>query len=256
MNLSILKNIGLTDGEIKVYNALLEQGELSAGVLIKTTGLKRGDCYNKIYGLKKKDLIEEFTKDKKKYFRLEHPNKIKEYIDARVHNIEDAKKEIDLFLPEIISKFSFISNKPGIRYFEGIEGIKQAYKDTLDEATKKTGIKAIISPADPHPDLARWLKNIYVKKRVEMGIHATVIASESPDAFRYKKKDKIELRETKLVSKDKYPFRMEIDIYAGNRVAFISFVKDELVAFIIESKAVYQTMQAFFDLNWANLKKK
>jgi len=256
MNLNILQNIGLSQGEIKVYNVLLEQGEQSAGDIIKKTALKRGDCYNKIYGLKKKGLAEEFSRNKKKYFRLEHPNKIKEYIDARVQLIEDSKKEIDLFLPEIISKFIFISNKPGIRYFEGIEGIKQAYKDTLNKTAIETGIKAIISPSDPHPTLARWLKNIYVAQRVQMGIKAQVIASESPDAFSYKKKDEKELRETILVSKDKYSFKMEIDIYAGNKVAFISFIKDELVAFIIESKAVYQTMNAYFDLHWDTLRKK
>jgi sugar-specific transcriptional regulator TrmB len=84
MNLSILKNIGLSDGEVKIYNTLLEQGELSAGAIIKASGLKRGDCYNKIYALKKKGLIEEFAKNKKKYFMLEHPNKIEEYINTRV----------------------------------------------------------------------------------------------------------------------------------------------------------------------------
>lgn len=256
MNLNILKNIGLTDGEVKIYNALLEQGELSAGAIIKTSALKRGDCYNKIYALKKKGLIEEFTKNKKKYFRLEHPNKIEEFINTRVRSIEDSKKELDLFLPEIIDKFSFISNKPGIRYFEGIVGIKQAYLDTLDEATKKTGIKAIISPADPHPDLYKWLNRIYVQKRIKAGINAQVIACQSKDAVTFQKLDKKQLRQTVLVSREKYPFKMEIDIYGGNKVSFISFAREELVAFIIQSKAVYQTMSSFFDLNWESLKRK
>ena len=256
MNLSILKNIGLLDGEVKIYNTLLEQGELSAGAIIKASGLKRGDCYNKIYALRKKGLIEEFTKNKKKYFRLEHPNKIEEYINTRVQSIEDSKKELDLFLPSIIDKFSFISNKPGIRYFEGIDGIKEAYLDTLDENAKKTGIKAIISPADPHPNLYKWLTKFYVQKRIKAGIGAKLIACQSRDAFTFQKLDNKQLRQTVLVPRDKYPFKMEIDIYGGNKVAFISFAKDELVAFIIQSKAVYQTVSSFFDLNWENLKNK
>lgn len=256
MNLTILKNIGLRDGEIKIYNLLLEKGELSAGQIIQKTALKRGDCYNKIYALKKKELIEEFSKHKKKYFRLEHPNNMRDYLDIRTKNIEDTKRELDLFLPDLISKFSFVSNKPGIRYFEGIDGIKQAYLDTLDEKTKQTGIKAIISPADPHPEIANWLKKIYVKKRVKSEIWADVIASESGLAASYKKRDKKELRKTILVSEKKYPFKMEIDIYGGNRVSFISFTKDEMAAFIIESKAVYQTMSAFFNLNWHSLSRK
>ncbi|EKD55934.1 MAG: Transcriptional regulator, TrmB [uncultured bacterium] len=253
MQLDILKNLGLTDGEVKVYQILLESGELSAGELIKKTALKRGDCYNKIYDLKKKGLIEEFSKNKKKFFKLEHPNYLKDYLDNRVKGIEDTKKELDMFLPEILSRFTLVSNKPGVRYFEGIEGIKQAYLDTLDAQTQETGIKALISPSDPHPDLAKWLKSVYVHKRIRMGIKASVVASRSSTAESYQQRDQFELRETRLVSDQQYPFEMEIDIYGGNRVAFISFKKDEMVAFIIESKAVYQTMKAFFELNWVGL---
>jgi len=54
MNLDLLKNLGLSDGEISVYSTLIEYGELPAGAIVKHTKLKRGDCYNKIADLVEK----------------------------------------------------------------------------------------------------------------------------------------------------------------------------------------------------------
>ena len=66
----------------------------------------------------------------------------------------------------------------------------------------------------------------------------------------YSDKDIDDLRSTKLIDAEKYPFNIEINIYK-NRVAMIS-AKDK-IAVIMESKPIASTMKMIFNLCWDNL---
>ena len=39
MDTEVLRNIGLTNGEIKVYNALIKIGQVSSGPVMKQSGI-------------------------------------------------------------------------------------------------------------------------------------------------------------------------------------------------------------------------
>src|SRR4030042_972730 len=123
MILDTLKNIGLSEAEVAIYDCLLNNGGQTAGQIIAITKLKRGDCYNKIYDLKEKGLILESEKNKKKFFELESPEKIERYIGNRVEVFEQSQKEIQSIMPNIISSYNLAYHKPGVKFFEGEEGM-------------------------------------------------------------------------------------------------------------------------------------
>ena len=64
-------------------------------------------------------------------------------------------------------------------------------------------------------------------------------------------KDKEQLRETRLVSKEDLPFSIEIDIYGDSKVSLIS--GKEVMATIIESKEIHDAMKSIFELIWRKL---
>ena len=63
------------------------------------------------------------------------------------------------------------------------------------------------------------------------------------------KYDKQHLRQLRLIDfKDGLFFEVEINLYAGNKIGIMSF-KEEM-GLIIESKKIYNTLKAIFELQW------
>lgn len=256
MELSILKKVGLTDGEIKIYEVLLDNGETPANQIIKLTGLKKGDCYNKIYDLIGRGFVEERTKDKKKHFRLTHPDTIQEYVDDELKMISNTEREISALLPSILSSYNLTYHKPGVQMLEGFEGIKKLYEDTLREGKP---ISAFLEASESDPEVWKWLRKHYIKERVRAGIPAQVImACENKDNIKtaeYLEQDKKELRETRVVDKNIFPCKIEIQIY-GNKTAFASYNKnDVLLGTIIDNKNIAESMRGLFKLAWEKAEK-
>ena len=73
------------------------------------------------------------------------------------------------------------------------------------------------------------------------------IVEDSELGRKHKEQDKEELRKTRLVPKEKFPFKNEINIY-GDKVMIASYA--DLMAVVLESKDVAQTQRAFFELAW------
>ncbi|MFA6963289.1 MAG: helix-turn-helix domain-containing protein [Patescibacteria group bacterium] len=254
MQLDILKKVGLTDQEINIYSALLEGGELPAHEIIKRTGLKKGDCYNKIYALKGLGFIEEFSKQKKKHFRLAHPEKIREYTDAQIHAASLAEREINAVLPSLISAFNLTYHKPGVQVMEGIEGIKKLYEDTIQE---NKPIYSFLEANESNMEIWKWLRDVYVKQRVKAEITARVIvsAAEDKNTAEYISHDAEELRETRIVKKSLFPCKLEIQVY-GNKVSFANYNKGDVpLAVIIDNKSIAESMRGLFELAWKGAEK-
>jgi sugar-specific transcriptional regulator TrmB len=247
----ILEQIGLSSKEAKVYNALLEHGETTPQTLASETKLNRVTTYAVLKSLAEKELVSQIKKAGKIHYRIEHPSKLEEFIQNQKEKIDQNEKSLASALPSLISNYNLVLQKPGVKYFEGIEGLKKVYLDTLNE---KKEILAILTPEEIHPEIHNWLKKIYVKKRTQKGIFAKVIVSSNNPKNEYIKRDKQEFRESLVVSK-KYFFGIEMDIY-DNKVAFMNYnIREAPIGIIIENKIIAQTMRNFFNLIWDTLSK-
>ena len=74
MDISALKEAGLTDGETRTYLALLEVGSSTIGPVLKKSGVNRSIIYRIIEKLIKKGLVSYITKEKTKYYQAAPPN--------------------------------------------------------------------------------------------------------------------------------------------------------------------------------------
>jgi len=247
MYANVLSKSGLKSGEAEIYDALIQHGNLPASELTSKTKYKRGMVYKFLDDLKKKGLVSTFTKNKKTYFKAEHPYKLMQEIEGSIQQARVQQATLEAVLPQIISSFSAMENEPGVRVYEGIEGIKEVYMDTLRD---KNEIWAILQTAEVEPSLYKWLNEFYAPERKKEGIHAKVIASQDSRVEEYAEK---ELRETRVVSKKRFPVSIEMDIY-GNKVAFINFKKGAAyVGIIINNSLVATSMKALFTLAWEGM---
>lgn len=246
MKLDILEKIGLNANESYIYNILLTNGEMSAPDITEKAHLKltRQNTYAVLKSLVKRGLVEEFDKRKKLTYRLEHPQKLLDVLDEEKKALEENERMVESILPEIISDYNLAHNKPGVVYYEGIEGIKKIYEDTLRE--KPEEILVFRSPFEEEK-LGQYIFG-YMKRRATLGIKTKIISPTKPSKETLAE-DKTQLKERKYIKKEIFSLYTEIDIYK-NKVAFMTFGK-KTMGFIVESPEVSGSMATIFNLIWA-----
>lgn len=247
MPFAFLKTIGLTDNEANLYELLLRLGEVPANQIIKESKLKRATAYKVLYALEEKKLISKKDVGKIIHFRPEPPTVLMNLAETQYKSLERARESLQAVVPELMSSYTLSVERPVVSTYEGVEGLKKIYEDTIKESKP---ICAVLQTAEVEPKIYEWLTKIYAKRRVKAGITARVIVASGKWSGEYQKKDEKELRESVLVPGEKFPFRHEIDIY-GNKVAFINYKKGEkLIGVVIDNPQIATTMKAWFDLAW------
>ncbi len=232
----ILQNIGLTKREAKIYLAATQLGQSPASHIAKKAGINRVTTYDTIEKLLQKGFI---TKHKRKgmlYFAAVDP----EVISLDFHSkARDFRKS----LPDL-KRLKGETAHPQIQYFEGLNGIKRIYLDTLSSQTE------ILNYADSEGIRTHWPEHDeeYIKQRVKRGIYLRGICADDDYGKTQKAKDWECNREIRLVPKEEFDFSNEINIY-DNKVAIVSYGKD-LIGMIIENRDIANTQRTIFKMAW------
>ncbi len=128
--ISILKEIGLTDGEIKVYNALLGLKESTVGSIIKDSGISASKIYYVLNKLIDKGLVNYYIKEKIKYFILVDPKYLLTFLENKKTSISENQAKIKKILPLLNKESS--SKKPLIEITTAKAGMLLAIQETLN----------------------------------------------------------------------------------------------------------------------------
>lgn len=236
-----MEKMGLAGKKVDVYLAALELGGASTIEIAKKAGIKRTTCYDILLDLKRDGLVLETAKGKRRLFVGEDPEKIQK---------ELKRKELMLLevLPQLKSIYNVKGEKPKIRFYEGVEGVREVYSDTLRYSGEflAFGSEDIIRVVGEE-----WMNN-FIKRRIKKGVRVRAILPKTDYiSEKLHQNDPAELRSTKLLDKNKYPFSIEIDIYGHSWVSMIS--ARETMAVIIESAEIFNTMKCIFEVLWDNL---
>ena len=118
--LECLKELGLSDGQIAVYSAILELGISSLNGIHEKTGIERRNIYDILNKLMERGLVTYTTERGKRTYQCTHPNKIIEEIKIR----QNALKELEDEIPNLANLFSISRPKIGAEVFRGNDSIK------------------------------------------------------------------------------------------------------------------------------------
>lgn len=234
--------MGLDGKEAQVYLSLLEIGEASIAKITKKSGVKRTTVYNAIEALKEKGLVSATIKKQGILYLAEDPRKLEQKLNEKMLSLKN-------ILPELLSISNFIDKKPKIRYFEGIEGIKEVYRDTLNYPGQET--LAWASQDAVKYFESDWLWKNYLPQRIEKKIWQRAIVPDNPEIREFTTENQKHLRRTKFIPKDRMPFEVEINLYGDQKIAVMSF--EEKLGLIIESKKIYNTLKNIFEIMWEML---
>lgn len=245
-----LINAGFSPEQSEIYLSLLEHGPQTAISLAKTTKVKRTYVYKICQELANQNYIIVEQKGHTTIFSPLSPNIIINKLSEKKNQIESAEIGINNLLPSLLSKFRLIDKKPIITYYEGIEGIKKVYLDTLSE---NKPILALVETSKVNPEIYQWVTNIYAPNRIKQQISVKAIVTTGSKTKKYTELNNTELRQTKTISSDQFPFEHEVNIY-GNKLAIINHNKNgPLIGIIIENTQIATTFRSWFNLTWSKL---
>lgn len=234
--INVLTNLGLTEKESRVFLASTQLGTSVVSELAHTAGINRVTTYDILEKLKHKGLVSYYTKKKIKYFSSISPETLLEEYEKRTGDLRIALPKFKTLTGEI--------NHPRVRYFEGLEGIKAIYADSLNSKTE------ILNFSNSEEIRKQWpnYDQEYVEKRAKKRIYLRGISPKDKAGEIVHSQDKKYYREIRLLPPAQFDFTNEINIYE-DKVAIISF-KDELIGMILESIEIANSQRAIFNMCW------
>lgn len=245
LNPNIIKKIGLTEKEATVYELLLEAREATAGELIKKSGYKRATVYTVLESLIKKNLAEESEIAPVTRYKAHHPYILKEIAEDQVRQIETAEKELDAVLPELSHLYQEMHNRPGVKFYEGKEGVWKVMQDTL---TAKEEIYSIVDVEA----VRKYIKEInekYVNLRNKKQIKKRLLVVDS-EYSRNHFKNTGQHSNVRFIKSTIKPFNTTIQIYDG-KIAYITMTDEFLSSMIVNDPFIYSMHKNLFEIIWA-----
>ncbi|MBT3406942.1 hypothetical protein HN419_07340 [Candidatus Woesearchaeota archaeon] len=134
--LTPLKDIGLTDNEIKVYLTLLKIGTSTASSISERSGMYRPYVYDTLEKLQEKSLVSYVHKNNKKFFSATHPDRLLELQQIKEESISN-------ILPELVSFTKLPREETKVELYKGKEVIKIQFREAL-KCLKEGGDSFII----------------------------------------------------------------------------------------------------------------
>ena len=253
MDILDLKRIGLTEGEIRIYEALLELGETTRTKLAKRSGISPSKIYDVANRLLEKGIISSVKKDGVIHFSAADPERIKDFIQKKEDDLINQKKVVDAILPTLLLKYKKTEEYTDIEVFYGWEGMKTAFDDIAK--TLKPGEESCVFGASfgQDPKQANIFFPKYYKKVDKAGykirvIFNTNVKNTSKEQVDYFVRSKI--HEIRYLYKETFA---EINLYRNN-VLFVMLLKKPIVI-RVKNKDVADAYRTFFNSLWEIAKK-
>lgn len=245
-----LAQSGLSYAQARVYEILLKNGPLKAGKVHQKSDLKRGLVYKVLEELVILGLVEKNeTSGKVAVFEPQHPAKLKDLAEKQEEKAKTAQLVLDGIMSQMASEFNLAVGKPGVSFYEGLDGVKKVLDDTLNDNPQK--YLEVFSDASGYSTyLLDWNTNYYAPKRKRLNIFEKVIVPNSPKALEWLKGYQAnEVTDFLFVDHNTFPFHTEINIY-NNKVSFVTFSAKTHIGVIVENKEIYETLKSIFNFVW------
>jgi len=243
MELEILKKVGLSEGETKIYGALLDLGNSPINKIHEKTGIDRRNIYDILNKLIERGLVIYTDENKKRTFNLSNPKKIISYLEEKKESINNIEEEISQILPNIIEKYDSSKEEIGSEVFRGANGIKAVWEDMLSYKEIKWIGSGNYVPNKFPLFFVNWNKRRNKKK------------IQSFHLFREEIRGKLikDVGHAKFLPKE-FSGNPTVTAIYGNKVVQFLF-GDTLFAFVIESEGLAENYRSYHKYLWKISKK-
>lgn len=229
MKEEILKSLGLSDKETKIYLSSLQLGSNLVQKIARFARLNRTSAYDLLKSLEQKGFVSYTIQSGKRLYQATQPNKI-------INMLKERESLVKKILPELNALSESVGKRPNVEVYVGKDGLKTIFENILAEAktfsciASKKHLFKLFQFYFPH----------FVDRRKKKGIKVRIISESQP----FDKKVPYKLIKKKI--------KTATWLYNG-KIAMISLEEKEPIGILIDEKNFYETHKMMFDLLWKNL---
>lgn len=243
--MEILKNIGFSPEQIAIYGALIEYGKLPASIIASRSKVSRVITYKILGQFVDMGIAEKIDAPKSvAVFGPTDPENLRKLVERKENEISGFKSACETAIATLRPQYNLLNDKPGVVFYEGLEGVKKVLEDSLYAQTE------IYSFIDAESLLKNFseINGDYVKKREKMDIAKKALVADTPLAREYMKNNPNSTKDTRLLQLPTQPFAAEMQIY-DNKISYITIGKNEgsLIGVIIEDERIANMHRYFFE---------
>ncbi len=237
INKEPLRQIGMTEREIKVYIALLELGKTTTGPLIKKSKIPSSKVYHTLDRLMGRGLASYVIISKTKYFQATSPENIVLNLESKIKNVEE-------LIPELKQMQFLALDIQHAEVYESMSGLKAAFNNILE--TVKQGEEYLVFTLGDElksEELKRFF-SIYHTKRIGKKIKVRLIANKKiKEIFsKYHSYQGMAVRYTDL--------KLPTGIFIYEHKVMTVVWEENPACFVITSKRNAQRYKDFFEEIW------
>lgn len=236
-----LKNIGLTDNEIKLYLVLLNNGPSHSGEIIKKTEFQSSVVFHLLDKLIEKGIVGFMLENKKKIYSASDPSIFKSLLEEREKELQKTKKDLE---SEIIKlkKTEKIKEDTKATIFKGLKGIQSIQNDLLNNAKEYDMYAARDTFSKSMPKYRLYFKEMRVAKKIRQRL---IITDD-------KKKPNTKFQQKRYVPRENAT-PVSLMIY-NQRVVFFVWDSEPPMAIVLEGNKVSTSFKNMFELMWKSAK--
>lgn len=234
-----LKELGLTDNEVRIYLLLLKHGMMNPTEISQKLGLHRGYIYDALERMQEKEVVNTIIEDNKKHFQATSPENLVELLKLR---LETFKK----IVPDLMKISKLKKEETKVELYRGKRVYRILLKDMISSLKKNEEAYLIGIDEDI---LIKEVEPIYLKQ------YLNTIKSKSIKERIIIKTGGKKLKDSNLQYKEideKYIGKTAQIIYNNKIAIFILGTPYYLI--IIENKEVSETYKKQFNILWNTAK--
>lgn len=256
MNQAILQEAGLTKAEAQIYTILVKNSPSTPPQLASTANESRTNTYKLLDSLEQLGLVTRDESQPKLRYWANNPSVLLDQLKKRRSEVESAEKRFQSSLPGLVDEYFKHSEQPAIRYFHGIDGIEEVYKDQLKTKQPVTFVHSIGIRDFFGVEKMHHIRNEFPKHKIRR--HA--FYPDVPQAIQpgeptlpVHESDAFMLMTRTWLDENDLHSPVEWSVY-GNKLSIIS-LGNEVVGMIIESKQIADSFQEILTLLDTHIKK-
>ncbi len=249
MALEELLDVGLTEGEAKVYLALLELGGATNGQLARRTGLQSSSVYYCLNALTEKGFASSVVVGKARVFRAADPRELTDVMERQREKFEESAQRLENSIPDLMRRQQKAEKQYALAY-EGEGGMRAAFNEFL-RSQKKGDLYYSTNLDESYAtnEAAQQHFRAYHLRRSKKGVRVRLLANPTVLSTARKIMQGLKHFEVRTTTET-----MPVGILVSNDRTLEHVWEDKPTAFMIHSRIVAERHTKYCEKLWAKAK--
>lgn len=239
----------LTEGESKVYQALIDLGESSIGDIIKISGVSHSKVYDIIERLSKKGLVSSINKNGRQYFSPSNPGNLFELISEKEQELVQIKQGMLDIVKTLKVRRGIAKPRSILSSYQGIKGMKTVLNYVVNSLKKNDEVLILGTPKKMNEYAGGYVKE-WQKQRIKSKAKCRIIIDSDyiPWNFDWWEKSK----KDKLTFTKKYQMISPAFLVITKNLVATIYFSDVVLSLLVEHKDIADRYKEFFEMLWKN----